>query len=207
MAAAEERPVAEAVPAPAPAVWPDLPIDDWTFRHVTLTGQFGDGEVHAFTNLSAPQGPIGGVGYFVVAPFTTVDGWHVLVNRGFVPEARKDAATRPGSEPPTGVVTLNGLFRRDDVPNFATPDADPSANRWYVRHIAPITAHFGLPPDKTAPYTVDLLAQHTPQGGLPQAGESVLTFRNPHLGYAFTWFGLAATLAGVVLVGLLRRGR
>ena len=32
---------------------------------------------------------------------------------------------------------------------------------------------------------------------LPQGGETRLTFVNNHLSYAFTWFGLAAALAGV----------
>ena len=34
-----------------------------------------------------------------------------------------------------------------------------------------------------------------------------VTLRNDHLGYALTWFGLAATLAGVYLAWLIARRR
>lgn len=206
IAAAAERPVAAAVPAPGPAAWPDFALGDWNYRRVRLTGRFGAGEAHAFVTLSEPRGELGGFGYFVVAPFTTEEGWSVLVNRGFVPEAAKDPADRPGSAPPDGVVTVEGLVRRDDPPNFVTPEPDLEANRWYARTIAPIAAFLGLPAERTAPYSVDLVAEETPPGGLPQAGESVMTFSNNHLGYAVTWFGLAAALVGVAGVAVLRRG-
>ncbi len=34
-------------------------------------------------------------------------------------------------------------------------------------------------------------------GDLPQGGETLLSFPNNHLGYAFTWFDMALALAGV----------
>ena len=43
-------------------------------------------------------------------------------------------------------------------------------------------------------------------GGLPQGGETQLTFSNNHLQYAITWYGLALALA-VVFVLRLRAGR
>ncbi|MDO8534518.1 MAG: SURF1 family cytochrome oxidase biogenesis protein, partial [Xanthobacteraceae bacterium] len=44
-------------------------------------------------------------------------------------------------------------------------------------------------------------ADATPNpGGLPQVGETLLVFPNNHLGYALTWYGLAAALAGVFSV-------
>jgi surfeit locus 1 family protein len=42
---------------------------------------------------------------------------------------------------------------------------------------------------------------------LPQGGETVVSFPNSHLGYAITWFGLAAALAGVYAVFVWRRLR
>ena len=43
-------------------------------------------------------------------------------------------------------------------------------------------------------------------GGYPVGGLTVIAFRNAHLVYSLTWFGLAGlALAGAVLV--LRRGR
>nr|WP_211110406.1 SURF1 family protein [Acuticoccus mangrovi] len=205
IAAATERPVAAPVAAPGPATWPSFDFDRWDYRRVSLTGRFDPGEVHAFWVLSDQRGPLSGPGYAVIVPFTTVDGWHVLVNRGFVPEEKEDPATRPGSAPPDGTVTIEAILRRDDPPNFVTPAPDLDARRFYSRDIAAIAAAFGLPGDDTAPYQLDLVAEETPAGGLPQAGESRITFPNNHLQYAVTWYGLALCLAGVVIAALWRR--
>ena len=56
-----------------------------------------------------------------------------------------------------------------------------------------------------APFVIDADAGPEP---LPQGGETRLIFVNDHLSYAFTWFGLAAALAGVFAVyawGALRK--
>jgi cytochrome oxidase assembly protein ShyY1 len=47
-----------------------------------------------------------------------------------------------------------------------------------------------------APFYID---QETPvpPGGSPRPGPLTVKLRNDHLGYALTWFGLAATLAAV----------
>jgi len=208
IAAARERPQAAPVAAPGPPAWTDFDIEAWRYRRVRITGRFGEREVYAFTVLSEPRGgPERGQGYFVVAPFTTTEGWSVLVNRGFVPQDRRAARTRPGSAPPSGVVTVEGLVRRDDPPNFVTPAPDAADGVWYTRDIASMAAHLGLPTAKVAPYSIDLVAGETPPGGLPQAGESLVAFRNSHLQYAITWYGLAAALVGVVAAALWRRWR
>ena len=46
-------------------------------------------------------------------------------------------------------------------------------------------------------FSVDLDASETPPSGLPQAGETMMTFTNNHLQYAITWYGLAAALLAV----------
>ena len=49
-----------------------------------------------------------------------------------------------------------------------------------------------------APYFID--ADATPDtGGWPRGGLTVVHFPNSHLMYAFTWFSLAALLAGTGL--------
>ena len=44
-------------------------------------------------------------------------------------------------------------------------------------------------------------------GGMPQGGETIVSFPNNHLGYAITWFGLAAALAAVVVAVVVKRRR
>ncbi|MEM9221635.1 MAG: SURF1 family protein [Pseudomonadota bacterium] len=205
IAAAQERPLMEPVAAPGQSSWPSFEIDDWNYRRVSLEGRFGEEEVHAWIVLNDANGPHAGAGYFVVAPFTTDDGWTVLVNRGFVPEEQKGQESRPQSAPPAGDVTIEGLIRRDDPPSLFTPSPNGRTRTWFTRHISTIANHFGLQRALVAPYTIDLVAEETPSGGLPQAGESRVTFRNSHLQYALTWYGLAASLVGVVAVGVWSR--
>ncbi|MEZ5841448.1 MAG: SURF1 family cytochrome oxidase biogenesis protein, partial [Hyphomicrobiales bacterium] len=64
-------------------------------------------------------------------------------------------------------------------------------------------AALGLDAARVAPFFVD--AVESPPGGLPQAGETRLSFTNNHLQYVVTWYGLAATL--VVVYGLFVRKR
>jgi surfeit locus 1 family protein len=41
--------------------------------------------------------------------------------------------------------------------------------------------------------------------GLPQGGETVVSFTNNHLHYLLTWYALALVLVGVYIACLLRR--
>ena len=103
------------------------------------------------------------------------------------------SAARP---PSTDRATVTGLLRPDETPNFFTPDDRPDENLFFARNVEAIAAakHLAQP---VAPFTIDLVAAETPPGGLPQAGETRMIFTNSHLGYAITWYGLAAALAGV----------
>ena len=44
-------------------------------------------------------------------------------------------------------------------------------------------------------------------GGWPLGGQTVVSFRNQHLGYAVTWFGLAFALLCIWLAFHISRGR
>lgn len=210
IANARERPQLAPVPAPGPETWSGFDFDAFDLRPVSLTGRFGPGEVHVYTVLTKPKGPRGGQGFWIMAPFVTKDGWTVMVNRGFVPGANKLPDSRPGSVAPTGEVDIVGLVRRAPKPNSFTPDNNIESNEWYLRDPIAIGRHFGVKPAELAPYSLDLRADATPPGGLPQAGETVVTFTNSHMQYAVTWYGLALTLIGVYIAFMwsrLRAGR
>jgi surfeit locus 1 family protein len=58
-----------------------------------------------------------------------------------------------------------------------------------------------------APFFIDADASPNP-GRLPVGGLTVIAFRNAHLVYALTWFGLAAlSLVGLALILRSREGR
>jgi surfeit locus 1 family protein len=169
-------------------------FNDHEYRRARLVGRYDvSGEVLVFTALSDAKGPFSGPGYWVVTPFVPVpEAQRVYVNRGFVPEDRK----RAYAAVPAGQVTIEGLIRAPEKGSRFTPEANVPERVFFARHphrIAEATAAKG----EVAGFFLDLAATEGPPGGLPQAGETRVTFTNNHLGYAFTWYGLAAALLAV----------
>jgi surfeit locus 1 family protein len=203
----ESRTALAPVAAPGPAEWPRLDYDAVDYLPVALVGAFhNDLEAHVYASLSDPiGGPIGGQGYFVLTPFQTVDGWWVIVNRGFVPTERKDPATRSGGQT-EGLTEITGLLRQPQGRNAFTPPDDVAGNVWFTRDPAAIAEARGLPGALLAPYYIDARFDPSLPGGLPQGGETVVSFPNNHLQYVITWFGLALALLGVFF-GWLRSTR
>jgi cytochrome oxidase assembly protein ShyY1 len=60
--------------------------------------------------------------------------------------------------------------------------------------------------DQVAPFYIDQ-ERPVPLGGLPRPGPLTVKLRNDHLGYAITWFGLAAALAIIFAVWTAARWR
>ena len=167
------------VPAPGPAAWPRLGKDD-VYTPVLATGRYrrdADTYVQAVTEL--------GGGFWVLTPFDTDRGFALLINRGFVP-----AGQRGRVAPAPATQTVRGLLRLTEPGGGFLRSNDPAADRWYSRDVAAIAAAKRLGP--VAPYFVDA---SEPKTGWPRGGLTVVRFRNSHLVYALTWFGLAALVA------------
>jgi surfeit locus 1 family protein len=205
VATVEARLAATTIPAPPPTAWPALDLEALDYQPVSVTGRYlHDREVHVFIGLTQPRGPVGGPGYFVLTPLQTAEGWTVIVNRGFVPQERKDPATRAEGQV-AGEVTVSGLLRRPELRNPFTPADDPGRNIWFTRDPAAIAAALDLPGGEVAPYTTDAAYDPAQPGGIPQGGESVVSFPNNHLIYALTWYGLGVVLLAVFFA--FARGR
>ena len=108
------------------------------------------------------------------------------------------------AEPKSGEVVVTGLMRSSESRTLFTPPDDPTHGQWFTRDPAAIAAALKL--ERAAPFTVDADASANP-GDLPQGGETILVFPNNHLGYAFTWFGMALALAGVFCAYAITRLR
>jgi len=175
-------------------------VDYWP---VTVSGQFmHEGERHFFATHEGESG------FYVYTPLMLADGRVVFVNRGFVPYDLKDAAKRPAGQV-AGEVTVTGLARNPlpEKPSSMVPDNDPAKNIFYWKDRDAMAASAGLPAGTSlVPFFVD--ADKTPNpGGLPVGGVTMIDLPNSHLQYAVTWYGLAAALAGVLGVWLLRSRR
>lgn len=191
IARVDARLAAEPVEAPGPDGWAGLSSEADAYRRVRATGTFlHDREtlVQALTAL--------GAGFWVVTPLRRADGTVLLVNRGFVPQDRRDAATRATGNA-AGEQSVSGLLRISEPGGGFLRSNDPAGDRWFSRDVAAMAAA-RLPGERVAPYFVD--ADATPNaGGLPVGGLTVVSFRNHHLVYALTWFGLAALLTGAMI--------
>jgi surfeit locus 1 family protein len=191
--------------APGPAAWPTLDLAALEYAPVTVSGTFDAArEAYVVHTLTEPKGKHGGIGFLVMTPLLTAEGWTVYVNRGFVPRDDKLPAARAGGGT-SGRATVTGLLRAPRMRAWFAPADDIAGNAWFSRDPALYAAAYGAPSAEVAPYIVDASFDPSLPGGLPQGGETVVDFPNSHLGYAITWFGLAAALAGVFGVFAVRR--
>jgi surfeit locus 1 family protein len=196
IASLTERLAVPPIALPAANAWPQLDRASDEYRRVKFSAQFDNSrEALVFAAASAfrPDVADAGPGYWVMTPARLADGGIVIVNRGFVPDGRQDAKSRPGGEL-TGPIDIAGAMRWPDSRHWFTPNDDPAHNLWFTADPASIAAAKGL--DAVAPFYVE---QETPvpPGGLPEPGRLVVDLPDNHLQYALTWFGLAAVLVGV----------
>jgi len=169
------------VPAPPPSGWAAITKDD-TYRPVIATGRYRP-DADTYTQAATALGG----GFWVLTPLDT-GRFTLLVNRGFVPPDKR------GKTPaPTGIVTVRGLLRLTEPDGGFLRSNLPAEDRWYSRDVAAIATKRGL--TNVAPYFIDAVAD--PKVAWPRGGLTVVTFRNNHLVYALTWFGLALLLGGM----------
>lgn len=192
----DQRIHAAPVPAPGPDAWPAINRDDDEYRRVKISGRFAN-DRETLVDATTERG----MGFWVMTPLITPDGFTVLVNRGFVPVDRRDSATRAAGQI-EGETTVSGLVRMTEPKGTLLRANDPAAGRWYSRDIAAIAKARDL--NRVAPYFIDADATANP-GGLPVGGLTVVSFYNHHLLYALTWFALALMLA--VALGRVVRDR
>jgi surfeit locus 1 family protein len=144
-----------------------------------------------YAAASAFRPDASGPGYWVFTPARLAGNRVVVVNRGFVPEGRREVVTRAVGEI-RGPVEIVGVMRWPESRSWFSPADDPHNNLWFTRDPLAIAAAKGLP--AVAPFYVEQESPEPP-GGLPRPGKIVPNLRNEHLQYALTWFGLALVLA------------
>jgi len=169
------------------------------YRRVTLDGRFDNTkEAYVFgtDNAGAPV-------YHVIVPFRMQDGRALLVDRGIVPKEKLDPATRSAGQI-EGETHVIGVWRVPDPLGWFTPAPDTAHHIWYAHDLAAIANADGIA--LAARAVVEANATPNP-GGWPRGGQTRVTFRNEHLQYAITWFGLAAVLLGVYIAFHISRGR
>jgi surfeit locus 1 family protein len=204
ISALDERLSAPPVALPAPVTWATLDPARDEFRRVTFTATFlNDKEAPLYSAGSAFRPDVSAPGYWIFTPARLADGHLVMVDRGYVPEGRRDPQTRPEGQV-AGPIQLTGALRWPEPAGWFTPENDTVHHLWFRRDPVGMAKIEGLGP--VAPFYVALEGP-VPPGGLPKPGPLVGHLRNAHLQYSLTWFGLAAVLAIVFLSFAVSRRR
>ena len=196
----EARAFAAPVAAPLATAWSNISRLSDEYRRVVIHGRF----LHQRETLVGALTERGN-GYWVVTPLLTTAGETVLINRGYIPvDAVNPEQRKTGLI--DGAVSVTGLLRISEPDGIPLRDNDPKAERWYSRDVAAIASARKL--TNTAPYFIDADDTANP-GGLPIGGLTRLSYRNVHLFYALTWYGLALLLTAMTLrvIWLERSGR
>ena len=186
----------EAAPLPLDTALSMAPAErEW--RRATTTGRFLHDRQVALYRVSLE----GQAGYHVLTPLDLGSGRHVVVNRGFVPEALADPALRPGSEP-AGELTVTGVLRGGEARGAFTNDNDPGRGGWYWIDLEALSRTMGV-----TLLPVVIHADAGASGTWPRAGQARFRPRNDHLNYALTWYGLAAAALVIYVLLLLETPR
>ena len=191
-------------PLPPSATWSELTEAGSEYARVAFTATFLPGEAFVYTAGSSLRPDVTGQGFWVFARARLAGGAVVLVNRGFVPTERQDAATRSQGLP-AGPVDVVGYIRWPESRGLFAPADDVKANVFFARDLKAMAAAHRWTAD--APFYIDQEGP-VPPGGLPRPGRIDLKLPNNHWQYAITWYGLALALIGVYgvwIAGRLRR--
>jgi surfeit locus 1 family protein len=173
---------------------------DIEYRQMTASGVYDNSrERHFFATWR------GQTGYYIYTPLQLADGRYLFVNRGFVPYDNKEPEMRMQGQL-TDQQTVNGLARAKlpGKPSWVVPDNDIAKNIFYWKDLDVMASSVGLDTANVVPFFID--ADDTPNPkGLPIGGVTEIDLPNNHLQYAFTWYGLAATLVVIVVVARFRK--
>lgn len=185
-----------------------LTIQDFTeeglsaalYRPVKISGQFRhDREIHVFTRNDK-----GVAGYRIFTPLERPLYPPILIDRGYVPEKFKEPNTRT-SGLIEGDIEISGIVRQLTKKGAFTPANNMFSNTWFsLEPFDDVRAALQMP--DLLPFVIEA----DPQPELntwPRGGPRIFNFKNDHLGYALTWFGLACTLIGVYVAYHIQTGR
>jgi len=175
-----------------------LPKDERAWRPVMVVGRFvHDREMPLYRQAVEDNAP----GYDILTPLLLSDGRAVLVNRGWVPPDRRLASTRPGA--PRGQVWVTGIVREIGERETFANDNSPETGEWYWVDRDAMEAYAGVP---LLPIVV-IADRAADPGLLPRGGQVRLDLPDNHLQYALTWFALAAAMAVIYAIWMVRASK
>ena len=158
---------------------------DVEYVKVKLTGQIDGNNLRKVASIN------GEPGWEILSPFKTADGQLVLVDLGAIAENQIYSATQVPQ-------TFEAVIRiHNKGAGFFDADNDPEKNIWYWWDLPEMMATaFAKSDGAPVPFILQKLPSPN-DSNIPFSEAPKVELTNNHLGYAITWFGLAAALAGV----------
>jgi len=92
---------------------------------------------------------------------------------------------------PDAAVAIVGALRWPEQPGWFVAPYSERQDLWFARDHRAMADRYGW--GDVAPFYIEMESP-APPGGVPRPGSLTVKLRNEHLGYALTWFGLAAVL-------------
>lgn len=166
--------------------------EDADYRRAEAVGRFVDMSPLRLGVTHMKQG-----GDILINAFELTSGGRILVQRGFAPEG-----WAAGLTPPTGEMRVIGVLVDPQEVGYFTPEPDFEQGVIFARDVPAMAAHFGAEPILLVEGSARLRAARYPE---PIPVEVAIP--NNHLGYAVTWFALAAIWAGMTALLIFGRGR
>lgn len=162
------------------------------FYPIMLPGEF----VHEHEMHMIGRSLSGEPGFNVYTPFRIADnGRMVLVNRGWIPQNKKELANRPEDDQFGGTIFVNGFISATQGGSMFLPDHDVKGNVWFWPDIERINAEKNL---DMPHFTIEVVNADPVPGKLPiPRVDYEIEFRNDHFNYAMMWFSMA--FAGLVI--------
>ena len=186
----------------SPIILPNDPyeIDDLEFRFVEVFGtlRYDKAQIYGLDSRD------GEVGARLLVPLERPDGRDLLIDMGWVPEPVESLLAR--FHEPQHEQRIHGIIRLDHFaqkPAFK-PENEAENRRWYWKDTGALALATGL--SDLAALTLFRTTDER-ETEPPIASPPKIEFRDNHLGYAITWFGLCAALVGVYIAFGIHRHR
>ena len=166
------------------------------YRPIIVRGEF----LHDKEAFLGPRSHQGQSGLHVMTPLRLQGGATILINRGWVPNDRREPSTRAEGQR-RGEVVVQGVLRSLLKQGTWTPEYDAKADLWFWYDIGGIARSRDL---HLLGGVVQADGRDNP-GGLPIGGVAQPALVNNHFQYAITWFSLSGVLLAIFLLAHRRK--
>jgi surfeit locus 1 family protein len=165
-----------------------LDINESKYRKVKVRGEFiHSKEIYVYNGSRSSRSE---QGYLIFTPFKLQNNGYVLINRGWIPAAKKSHATRLETLI-DGDTQVEGYLMPGERKTFLNPANNPEKNIWFWIDLDEMRNYTEL----ELPDFYIMQTKNKEKGVLPIGNDlSVKNVRNNHLQYAITWYSLAIAL-------------